>query len=135
MSVLAFLHGGTTGIYLFARLAIGLAVSSIMRNDLGSHVTICKKLKRKHRKAPETIIGQNVIWVKYMFNCVYLPRPERKKASHEAQTSASTSPQATLPRAPISPKGIKRSAQKVLHSKNPKGGCIGVKNQDATSNM
>jgi hypothetical protein len=28
--------------------------------------------------------GQNVIWVKYMFNCVYLPRPE-KKASHEAQ--------------------------------------------------
>jgi hypothetical protein len=79
MSVLAFLHGGTTGIYLFARLAIGLAVSSIMRNDLGSHVTICKKLKRKHRKAPETIIGQNVIWVKYMFNCVYLPRPEKRR--------------------------------------------------------
>jgi hypothetical protein len=69
------------------------------------------------------MIGQNVIWVKYIFNCVYLPRPE-KKASHEAQTSANTSPMVTFPRAPISSKGIKRSAQKVLHSKNPKGGVL-----------
>jgi hypothetical protein len=70
------------------------------------------------------MIGQNVIWVKYIFNCVYLPRPEKKGKPRGTKRRRTLRLKVTFPRAPISSKGIKRSAQKVLHSKNPKGGVL-----------
>jgi hypothetical protein len=54
---------------------------------------------------------------------LYIPSQKiERRATSTKKHQASTSPQSMLPnlRAPISPKGIKRSAQKVLHVKNRK---------------
>jgi hypothetical protein len=68
---------------------------------------------------------------------LYIPSQKiERRATSTKKHQASTSPQSMLPnlRAPISPKGIKRSAQKVLHVKNRKVvASIGVKEpKDAT---